>query len=206
MSRITARWSASSLSQRVGYVFGAVYVLVGLAGFVVTNGIGFAETSGSRLLFFELNPLHNLVHIGIGAALAGAAYAGPRWSRDANLAVGAVYLVVGLAGLFVAGTGINILALNQADNGLHVASAVVLVGSALYSGRRRSDATSDVIRHKPEGAFVGGEDVPETATYRCSCNDFAVFVREGMTFPECPQGQDHHYQLMKRPKARAKSA
>ena len=40
-------------------VFGAVYVLVGLAGFVVTGLSDFAATSSDKLILFGLNPLHN---------------------------------------------------------------------------------------------------------------------------------------------------
>ncbi|MGH3860886.1 DUF4383 domain-containing protein [Actinokineospora sp.] len=62
-----------SPNRVVGYAFGAVYLLIGLVGFALTAGTGFAATSGPHLLFFEINPLHNLVHLAIGALLVGAA-------------------------------------------------------------------------------------------------------------------------------------
>src|SRR4029453_3760600 len=60
----------NSPNRIVATVFGAVYVLVGLLGFAVTGGVGFIATEGGLLLgIFQVNPLHNVAHILIGAAL-----------------------------------------------------------------------------------------------------------------------------------------
>ncbi len=125
-----------SVNVLVGYVFGAVYLLVGLLGFAVTSGVGFAATDGRSLLGFEVNPLHNIVHLGVGAALVLAARQGLRASRAVNTAVGAVYLLVGVLGLFVMDHGANILALNGADNLLHFGSAALLLGVGLAADKR----------------------------------------------------------------------
>ena len=120
----------------VGYVFGAVYLLVGLLGFAVTSGVGFAATDGKSLLGFEVNPLHNIVHLLVGAALVLAARQGLASSRAVNTAVGGVYLLVAVLGLFILGSSANILALNGADNVLHFASAAVLLGVGLAADKR----------------------------------------------------------------------
>jgi hypothetical protein len=125
-----------SVNVLVGYVLGAVYLLVGLLGFAVTSGVGFAATDGRSLLGFEVNPLHNIVHLGVGAALVLAARQGLRASRAVNTAVGAVYLLVGVLGLFVMNHGANILALNGADNVLHFGSAALLLGVGLAADKR----------------------------------------------------------------------
>jgi uncharacterized protein DUF4383 len=125
-----------SVNVLVGYVLGAVYLLVGLLGFAVTSGVGFAATEGGSLLGFEVNPLHNVVHLAVGAALVLAARQGPAASRAVNTAVGGVYLLVGVLGLFILGSSANILALNGADNVLHVVSAAVLLGVGLGADRR----------------------------------------------------------------------
>ncbi|MDV6011401.1 DUF4383 domain-containing protein [Haloechinothrix sp. LS1_15] len=121
----------TSPNRVVGAAFGAVYVLVGLVGFAVTAGTGFAATSGAHLLIFEVNPLHNLVHIAVGALLGLAAWRGTKQAMAANGLVGGVYLLVGVAGLFLTGSELNLLALNHADNVLHLVSAAVLLGVAL---------------------------------------------------------------------------
>jgi Domain of unknown function (DUF4383) len=119
-------------NRTFGFLFGAVYVLVGLVGFFVTRGVGFAATQGKTLIIFNVNPLHNLVHIAIGAVFILGALGGERPAAVVNAVLGAAYLVVGVAGLFVIGHSLNILAINQADNGLHFASALLALGFGAY--------------------------------------------------------------------------
>jgi hypothetical protein len=125
-----------SANRLVGGIFGAVYLLVGIAGFLVSSGAPFAGTEGGTLLLFEVNPLHNIVHLAIGAVLLGAATASVPAARAANTTVGAVYLLVGLLGLFLIGSAANILALNGADNVLHLASAVLLLGVGVAADKQ----------------------------------------------------------------------
>jgi uncharacterized protein DUF4383 len=68
-----ARAGSRTWGELVTAVLGAVYLVVGVAGFFVTGGVGVADTEGSKLLgLFEVNPLHNVVHLAIGAALVVA--------------------------------------------------------------------------------------------------------------------------------------
>ncbi len=125
---------SQSPNRLVAAVVGAVYTLVGLSGFLVTGDVPFAGRDGSLLLGFEVNPLHNLVHLAIGVALL----LGSRRVRSAkavNTTVGAVYLLVGIVGLFILDSEANVLALNAADNVLHLGSAVVLLGVGLGAER-----------------------------------------------------------------------
>ena len=126
----------TSVNRIVATVFGAVYVLVGLLGFAVTGGVGFLATEGGLLLgIFQVNPLHNIAHLAIGAALVAAGMAGVRAARAVNATVGAAYLLLGIAGFFLAGTALNILALNTADHVLHLACALVLLAVGLGAER-----------------------------------------------------------------------
>lgn len=124
-------------NQMFGYAFGAVYVLVGLLGFAVTGGVGFASPDGNLLLgIFEVNPLHNIVHLGIGAAFIGGAAGGLQTSRMVNSAIGAVYLLVGVVGLLIPREdAINILALNMADNGLHLVTGAAALAVAMMADK-----------------------------------------------------------------------
>lgn len=135
MSTMGQRTSGRSLNQLVALVFGIVYVAVGLLGFAVTGGVGFAETEGRNLIIFELNPLHNIVHLLIGALLL----VGSRSLASAkavNIGVGGAYLLVGVLGLVVSGGSANILALNAPDHALHFASALLLLGVGVTQDRR----------------------------------------------------------------------
>jgi hypothetical protein len=113
--------------QRFAQVFGAVYVLVGLLGFAFTGFANFAGTSDDKLLLFGVNPLHNIVHIAVGALWLASSRTEAS-ARAVSTLIGAVYLVVGILGLFI--TGSSDLNINQPDNALHLASAAL----GLYFG------------------------------------------------------------------------
>ncbi len=134
------RSAGRELPQLLALGFGAVYVVVGLLGFLVTGFSGFAEpNTNEQLLGFELNPFHNVGHLltGMTGLLLGRALAGAR-------AYGWV-LVVSHIGLLAFGllyanqdTALNFFSFNGPDNVLHV--GVILVGlviALLPAGRRR---------------------------------------------------------------------
>ncbi len=106
--------------------------MVGVLGFFVTGFDNFAGETNETLLFFEVNPLHNVVHVIIG--LAGIAL----WNTLAQartygwlLAVG--YGAVFVYGLFAVGSErLNFLSLNVADNWLHLVSALAGLAVALW--------------------------------------------------------------------------
>lgn len=123
--------------------FGAVYVLIGILGFSVTSGVGFFATEGGLLLgLFQVNIFHNVAHILIGAALLIAGLSSVSAAKAVNSAVGATYLVLGLAGLFLIGSPLNILAINVADNVLHFASAAVLLAVGLGADKAVRPSTT----------------------------------------------------------------
>jgi hypothetical protein len=126
----------SSPNRLVATIFGAVYILVGLLGFAVTGGVGFLATEGGLLLgIFMVNPLHNIAHLLIGAALLIGGLVSARAAKTVNIVVGAAYLLLGIVGFFLVGTALNILALNTFDHFLHLASALVLLGVGLAAER-----------------------------------------------------------------------
>ena len=126
----------NSPNRLVATIFGAVYILVGLLGFAVTGGVGFIATKGGLLLgIFEVNPLHNIAHLLIGAALLIAGLTRVAAAKATNTTIGAVYLLLGIVGFFLVGTDANILALNTPDHFLHLVSAIVLLGVGLGADR-----------------------------------------------------------------------
>src|SRR3954462_6785677 len=111
--------------QILALVFGAVYLLVGIIGFFVTGFDKFAGNSQHEmLLFFMINPMHNIVHIVIGLAglLLARTLAGARpygWLLAVGYAAAFVY------GLIAVGKSWDFLNINAADNVLHILPAVV---------------------------------------------------------------------------------
>jgi hypothetical protein len=121
-----------SPNRLVAVIFGAVYLLVALLGFLVTGGADFAGPNGTLLLgIFEVNWLHNIAHLLIGAALLIAGLSNISAAKTVNGIVGAVYLLLGIVGFFIVDTPADILALNTPDHFLHLVTAVVLLGVAI---------------------------------------------------------------------------
>ena len=127
------RTGTRSVNSTVALVFGVVYTLVGLAGFFVSET--FAATDDNTLLGFEVNHLHNLVHLLIGLALIGASRR-TESARRLNLLIGGTYVALGVLGWFIQDTAANIVALNEPDHLLHLASGAALVAVALGTDKR----------------------------------------------------------------------
>jgi uncharacterized protein DUF4383 len=119
-----------SPAQIFSLVFGAAYVLAGLAGFLVTGVTPFAASrAGGTLIVFGLNPLHNVVHIAIGVVwLVGST--SRRGARTVNLVLGLTLGLVAILGFTGALRFLAIGSLADPDNFLHLASAAL----ALYFG------------------------------------------------------------------------
>jgi hypothetical protein len=123
-------------SQLLALAIGAVYTLVGILGFLVTGLEDFAAETDKTLLGFELNPLHNIVHMAIG--LAGLAL----WRRLDSARLYGWLLAAGYGATFVYGLlaagnrDINFLSINGSDNGLHLVSAIAGLAIALWPAQR----------------------------------------------------------------------
>lgn len=142
----------SSPNRIIAIVFGAVFLLIGALGFLVTNNVLFFASNGENLLIFEVNPFHNTVHLLIGAILLAAGLKSALMAKRANITVGAVYLLVGIIGLFVTGMPeLNILALNSADNVLHfIAAAVLLIAGLVLDRETETGVIESTATHPPE--------------------------------------------------------
>ena len=129
----------TNIQKTVALVFGIVFLLIGLLGFVP------ALTPGGALLgLFMVNGVHSIVHLLFGVFGIAAAFTG--YSRLYNRVGGIIYLVLALVG-FIALLGVSALApngmllglvmINMADNFLHLVIGLVLayVGFALSSTR-----------------------------------------------------------------------
>lgn len=124
----------SSPNRLAAVIFGAVFLLVGIFGLFVA-GDHIVSTEGGNILGFEVNHLHNVVHIVIGAVLLSGGLKSIPMAKKANMTVGIVYLVVGILGLFIINTAYNFLALNAADNWLHFITAGILLAVAYGTER-----------------------------------------------------------------------
>jgi glucose uptake protein GlcU len=131
------RFGGRTLNQALALAFGAVYALVGVLGFFVSSNVDFAGKNGASLLGFDVNGLHNIVHLLIGVALIAAARTHAS-AKATNLTIGAVYVLLAVLGPFINNTAVDIIGLNGPDHFLHLASGVLLVGVALVADKARA--------------------------------------------------------------------
>ncbi|MDI2097888.1 DUF4383 domain-containing protein [Ruicaihuangia caeni] len=141
---------AETAVQKVSMIYGIVFLVVGIAGFIpgiTTNydTMQFAGHDSEALLLglFQVSILHNIVHILFG--IAGLAFArSVTGSRGFLIWGGVIYAVLWLYGLFFQGEHVaNFVPLNNADNWLHLILAVtmLLFGLLLNRDTRTRDVT-----------------------------------------------------------------
>jgi hypothetical protein len=105
-------------------VFGVIYLAAGVLGFLPFLGGSYTMTNHALLGIFNINLLHNLVHIVIGiAGLAAAASVAN--SRAFSQVVGVILLLLGVLGVFVANP-LGLLYIGGLDIALHLVSGAVL--------------------------------------------------------------------------------
>jgi hypothetical protein len=124
-----------TMAQKFARTFGAVYVVVGVLGFISLIGGTPTQTPSLLLGIFGVTALHNVVHLAVGAAFLAGSTTDAN-ARMVNLAIGAVYLLVGIIGLVNIAVVQTVLNINLADNLLHFATG----GLALYFGLARGGA------------------------------------------------------------------
>lgn len=125
------------------WIFGIVFLAVGIWGFVETGFQDWMATdveTDDAVLWFQVNPLHNVVHLAVGGALVAGALTSERAARILALLVAVAYAVVGVAGFWATGEDWNVLAVNRADNWLHLATAVFGLMAVIASSRRAAVA------------------------------------------------------------------
>jgi uncharacterized protein DUF4383 len=132
----TARYGATRTpGQLFALAFGAVYVLIGILGFITPLVPG-----GKLLGIFGINPLHNIIHLAIGALFVlGSTSAA--MAKTINLIVGVVYLLVGVLGLFSVVVP-GLIANNGPDTALHLATGALAVYFGTAGAKARSTATA----------------------------------------------------------------
>ncbi len=112
---------------------GAALLLAGIAGFIVdaTFDTG-GGIDGDKLIAFEVNGWHNIVHIASGIVLL-ASSAKRASAKTVALLFGIVYGAVSIIGLVDGETVLGLLPVNPADNILHIALSAVGIIAALAS-------------------------------------------------------------------------
>lgn len=113
-------------TKTAAYVFGAVFTLVGLMGFVPA-----LTPDGEVLGLFKVDTLHNIVHLSSGLLGLALASMGGGYAKKYLLGFGAVYALVTVIGLVQGDTILGLFVINSTDNLLHIGLTAGLLGSGL---------------------------------------------------------------------------
>jgi len=126
-----------STPQVVALVFGAVYLVVGVLGFLPFLGGSYTQTPNNLLGLVPINLLHNIVHLIIGVAGIAAA-ATVANSRMYLKTFGIVLLALGVVGIFVQNP-FQLVPIGGFDVAIHLVTGAVLIyfGFAPEVGRAR---------------------------------------------------------------------
>ena len=114
-------------SKNLTIIFGSTFILVGLLGFtpnplVSANGI------------FEVNTMHNLVHLLTGAAFLFGGVVLNGKEEITLKAVTVAYFGVALLGFLTSGnTLLGLVHINEADRWLHLGLAIAMLAAAVVA-------------------------------------------------------------------------
>ncbi len=106
------------LVKPVTFILGAVLTVVGISGFFLAqNGILFG--------YFEVNALHNVIHILSGMIGLWAASSGHAYARMYLILFGLIYGLVTVLGIALGGEILGLMHVNMYDNYLHAGITLV---------------------------------------------------------------------------------
>jgi hypothetical protein len=113
--------------RKLSVLFGVVFLLVGILGFV--PALTPVDADGMPLLLglFMVGTIHNIIHLASGVA----ALLGSKSEQYASLyfkIFGAVYALVTVIGFVQKDTVLGLIHVNTADNFLHLVLAVAILG------------------------------------------------------------------------------
>lgn len=135
-------------------LYGIIFLIVGIAGFIpgLTTNVGSMQMgghhSGAMLLgVFQVSVLHNIVHLLYG--IAGLALSRRAGSARSYLLVGGIlYAVLWIYGLVIGKDSMaNFVPLNTADDWLHFALALTMIGVSFLP--RRAEPTAEEAARRP---------------------------------------------------------
>jgi uncharacterized protein DUF4383 len=126
-----------SLAAGASLLIGASYVAIGIVGFFITGFGNFLADTGDTLLFgfASINPMHNLVHVLIGAFLIVMTRFSTPSTEGALMGVGLFYITAFVIGV-VAPDNLTIISMNGAGDGenlVHIVTGVTALTAGLLS-------------------------------------------------------------------------
>ena len=118
--------------KRSALVFGIVFLLIGIAGYLTPGGMSMAMEPEALLLgLFPVNMLHNAVHVAFGlwGVVASRSFAG---ARNYARIGGVLYLLLAVLG-FVVPNGFGLVPLGGHDIWLHAVLGIALLSAGFMA-------------------------------------------------------------------------
>jgi hypothetical protein len=159
--RAVARDDQRTPAQWYCLLAGVALLLAGVFGFISDSSFETGDgLQGDRFLGFEVNAIHNLIHLASGLVLLAAS---PRRAsaRAVALGFGLVYGLVAIIGLLDGEDVLGLIPINSADNLLHIALAALGILTGLIS-RHDDRGHGSTVADRDAGARFQ----PESATTR----------------------------------------
>ncbi len=128
--------------KKLALLFGAVFLLVGILGFVPTFSPLHSDGMRYLLGLFMVGGIHNAIHILSGVAALAGGYSSEKYAQMYFRVFGAVYALVTVIGFIQKDTVLGIFHVNMADNFLHLGLAVAILGIGF--GMKVTDSTAKV--------------------------------------------------------------
>lgn len=127
--------------QRVAQIFGVVFLLVGILGFVST-GMSMdpnPQTAPRLLGLFPVNALHNVVHLlfGVWGLVAARSFGAAKTYATVS---GAIYVLLAVLG-FIAPTTFGLIPIGSHDIWLHAVFGISLLAAGLTARETARTAT-----------------------------------------------------------------
>lgn len=154
-----------SVNRLVAGVFGLLWLAAGIASIAAARHVPFASAEGVKVVHgeFDVNGLHGALMVLAGAVLLGAALAGHRAARTANVAVGALWVLLDVFALYAGKRHFNVFALHDTGADVLLVAGLVLLGVGTVvdlpstSGEGLKYRT---VKHGQQPVFVDERDLP----------------------------------------------
>jgi hypothetical protein len=159
--RAAARHDQRTPAQWYCLLAGIALLLAGIFGFISDSSFETGDgIQGDRFLGFEVNAIHNIIHLASGLVLLAAS---PKRAsaRAVALGFGLVYGLVAIIGLIDGEDVLGLIPINSADNLLHIALAALGILTGLISRVDDRDRGSTVVSRDTGSRFQ-----PDTETTR----------------------------------------
>ena len=145
--RSVARDDTRTPAQWYCLLAGIALLLAGIFGFISDSEFDTGDgVQGDLFLGFEVNGIHNLIHVASGLVLLAAS---PKRAsaRAVALGFGLVYGLVAIIGLIDGEDVLGLIPINSADNLLHIALAALGIITGLISRDDERGRAGTVLEH-----------------------------------------------------------